>query len=151
MCGSSAPFMLAGTYLKMKAAVDRGSQESEFWRKKASMSDEDALAAERDARTLAQKIRIAGEEGKSTARTMGAASNIMVNEGAVLRAEQEIHRRSENDALEVILEGTRRVQRLTDEAGMQRQAARNARKRGDQEALGSFLGAGAQSSGGGWS
>lgn len=150
MCSGSGGFAMASTYLDMKGKYDRGVEEYDYWRARSSMSGEDAENAKRDSRVMAQKLRLAGESVASGARAAFGASGVDVTRGGTPeQIEKVIASRAENDALETILQGNRRYERLFKESNMQHQAARNALSRGENEALGSFLSFGAKS-GSGW-
>lgn len=145
----------AGSLLSMaasrkaaKGAQQAGEDQSTAYLATAQMNDADAVDALAASFIKAAKIRRAGEQAMSTARTAYAASGVEVDTGTALNVTSGIAGDAEEDAVWTILNGESSAAHLRRQAAVNRIAAVNARKAGrinSQAAtlggIGSLLGA----------
>lgn len=150
MCTGLEILLIAGTAVSAGTAYVQGQQQKKFNNFQAAQATADA-AAEREAGAVrADKTRKMGRAQQSEARAALAAGGVEVGSGTPLVIDDEIFKRSEEDALQEILYGSRRGDRLDQEGQGLRMAGSNAGTAGTMGAVGSVLSGGAQLYGGGW-
>lgn len=142
--------MLAATAFNVASSITRGQEEKSYRNFQAAQASADARAEREYSQIQADKTRRAGKSQQSEARAALAAGGVEVDSGTPLRIYQEIERRSEVDALQQILYGDRKGERLDQEASAQRIAGDRAYAGGIRGAVGSALRGGANMMGPGW-
>ena len=106
-------------------------------RHQADQAEEDAQAEREGGALRAAKIKRQGAAQRSQAISDLAAAGVNVGEGTALKIDQEIAARTNEDAMQEILYGSKRGQRFEDEARFRRRA-------GNYGAASSLLSSGAQ-------
>lgn len=150
MCTGFEWLMVASTALQTMSRLDQGEQEQQSSNFQAEQSEADAQAEREAGEVRATKVRKQGKYQQSEARASLAASGVEVTAGTPVRIEQQIVRNAEEDALNEILYGTRRGDRLDQDAALYRQAGERAHVAGQRRAVGSVLSGGAAIVGAGW-
>lgn len=143
-------FMAAAAGISAIAAVKQGEDRKQEAEAQAQQKNIESAYAADDSRARAEKIRRLGKTQQGEANAALAASGVQLGEGTALEVRKTIATRSEEDALSAILGGTRASRTLDTEAGLLRDAGRNAQSSGYLNATSSALGSYGSYSKGGW-
>lgn len=130
--------------------MKQGRQEEKFNNFQAAQATADANAEREQGQVEANKIRKAGKYTRAEATSALAAGGVEVGAGTALKIDQQIVRNVEEDALQQILFGDRKGERLDQEAAGLRAAGKNAKQRANVGAVTSLLSSGSKLSGSGW-
>lgn len=144
MCTGLEMFVIGTSAFKAAGDLKRGKQEEQFANFQANQANADAIAEREAAGVKADKIRKAGKSQQSEARAALAASGVEVGAGTPEKIETEIETSAEEDALNEILYGKRKGDRLDQDAELLRRSGRLARQSSKASAFGSLLSAGGE-------
>ncbi|HAD5968614.1 TPA_asm: hypothetical protein G1Q02_17495 [Salmonella enterica subsp. enterica serovar Typhimurium] len=140
LAGAGAALSLLSSHQASKGATQAGEDQSTAYLATAQMNDADAVDALAASYIKAAKIRRAGEQAMSTARTAYAASGVEVDTGTALNVTSGIAGDAEEDAVWTILNGESTAAHLRRQAAVNRIAAVNARKAGHINSQAATLG-----------
>ncbi|WP_079792067.1 hypothetical protein [Salmonella enterica] len=140
LAGAGAALSLLSSHQAAKGAEQAGEDQSTSYLASAQMNDADAVDALAASFIKAAKIRRAGEQAMSTARTAYAASGVEVDTGTALNVTSGIAGDAEEDAVWTILNGESTAAHLRRQATVNRIAAVNARKAGHINSQAATLG-----------
>lgn len=144
MCTGMEWLMVASTAVKTVGALNEGEQQKDYHNFLAAQAEADSQAEKEAGQVRARKVRQAGRAQRSEASAALAASGVEVGAGTALTIDQKIVRNTEEDALQEILTGERKGQRLIQQSQIERSAADRASAAGMRGALGSVLAGGAE-------
>lgn len=143
-------FQIGATAFSAISQISQGQQQQQYHEFQAAQAAADAQAEREAGQVRAQKTRRAGRYQQSEARASLAASGVEIGAGTPMLIETEIDRRTEADALQDILLGSRRGSRLDQESQLQDRAGGNALAAGYAGGFRSVLAGGAEMIKPGW-
>lgn len=145
MCISAATLMMVSAGLTVAGKLYEGYARNEAAQTEADQQRRAAAESEVAAVEEAKRIRAAGKRTQGAARAALAASGVKVDQGTSLLIDEDIGRRTEEDAYNTLLTGQRRSRSMNDSAKQSMQSGQNS-------LLASVMSAGASAAGGlaGW-
>lgn len=150
MCTGFEWFTIGAGALGAADKITQGGQAKDFADYQAAQLNADAQAEREMGIVRAGQVRKTAARTRSEARAAYAGSGVDVSVGSALRTDQQIGQDAEMDALNEILYGSRKGERLDQEAALKRIAGSNAKAEGFMGAAGSILSAGASLTKPGW-
>lgn len=124
--------------------ISEGQQQKGQYEFQAAQAQADANAEREAGVVRAGKVRQSALYQRSQATAALAASGVEAGAGSALVIDQDIVRKSEGDALQEILSGTRASDRSMQRADLARSSADRAESAGYRNAFGSVLMTGSQ-------
>lgn len=150
MCTGAELFLIGSTVVSAGTQIAQGQQQKKFADFQAAQANADAQAEREAGVVAANKTRKQGKYAQAEAAAALAGSGVEVTAGTPIRIDQQIARNVEEDALQEILFGTRKGERLDQEAVGLRASGKNAARNSLFGAAGSILSAGATMNSPGW-
>lgn len=144
---AQAVMMVGSTLLSAAGDVQSGKAQSAQYEYQARQAEADAEAEREYGITQAQKIRKAGARQLAETRASYAASGVDVNVGTPQSVNRAITQDIEEDALNAILDGDYRSQKLKAQAQSYRAGASTASSASTINAGATLLGGGAKAYG----
>lgn len=139
MCTGAEMLMLGATAMSANAQMQRGEDLAQQGREReqagnfmAEQARADAIAEREAAEVKAQKVRKAGAATQSSAKASLAASGVVATAGTAVKIQETIGRRSDEDALNEILYGERKAERLEQDADLAKLSGQRARAAGER-------------------
>lgn len=126
MCLSATAMMAISTGMTVLGNLQKGQAEQEARNAQAQEQTRQAAQEEVAALEEAKRIRKAGERQASSARAALAGAGVDVGSGTAININEDIYSRSEMDAQQALLTGTRRSDALNRAAGRNIKAGENA-------------------------
>lgn len=150
MCTGAEALYIGAVVAGAMNQAQQGAEAQRAYSGQAAQGDRDAELEIEGSKVRATKIRKAGKRARSEATATYAAAGVDVSRGTPLEVDEEIMRASEDDAMQELLFGERKAERLREEADALRRAGKNAKRSAQFGAMTSILAGGAQVQGGGW-
>lgn len=142
MCEPTTIMMAAGLAISAYGMYQQGEQADAWSKYEQKQANADAAAEAGMARVEAQRIRDRAKADRSRAIAALAASGVDLNSDTALKIDQDITRRSAEDAYLSILGGEDRSARRVQEGVASRISGRQARNASRINAAGTLLKAG---------
>ena len=134
MCTPFEWMMVAATTVQVSSQMQQaerleqeGRERQELGNFQAQQAEADAVAEREAGEVRAGKIRKAAKSQQSEAKAALAAGGVEVTAGTPVRISQTIRQNAEEDALNEILYGDRKADRLEQDAALARQGGARAR------------------------
>jgi FtsZ-binding cell division protein ZapB len=126
MCTGLEILSLVGTAVSTIGTLQQGQQQKKQANFQAAQAQADAQAEREQSQVNADKIRRAGKYQQSEARSALAKSGVVADAGTAVTIQDYIGENAEEDALQTILTGQYRSDKLDQNAALLRQSGKNA-------------------------